>query len=111
MSVDATPLLGDDEREILLQLDRHPRSLAVLAENLGLSGTTGELRAMCDAVDNLEHDTLIEIDETAGFKTVRYRLSAPGARWLRARDVAAMQDGIRARRVRVGGYSLRQRVP
>ena len=105
MTATETGRLADDEAEILLQLDRHPRSIAVLSENLGLSGTTGELRALCDALDSLEEATLIEIDDTAGFKTIRYRISLPGVRWLRARDVLAMHDGIRARRVRFGATS------
>lgn len=80
--VAASKGMTNDEREALEQLAR-PRSLAVLAERLGLSGTTTEIVALCTAVDALIVRGYAELDPSEGFSTFRYRLTDTGRRVLR----------------------------
>lgn len=70
--------MNTDQQEALQRIARRPKSLAVLAEDLGLSGDTDEIAALCAAVDGLTAKALIERDTTPGFMSVRWRITSLG---------------------------------
>ena len=70
--------MNSDQREALQRIAKRPRSIAVLAEDLGLSGDTYEVKALCDAIEGLESKGLIEKDPTPGWQTFRWRATSLG---------------------------------